>query len=176
MPTIRARLVVAGLLAALLAVPAGAAPSGQDITDAPLIRAAVTAAIDPDTKRDAPRLPRVGIDSTGDVTVVFALRDEGELGAIRAGAQADALAILSAVYHSPDAHRVTTTTVVGTFSVIGKRDQGRELPVLRAVLTAERAAGLDWDGLAPEQLPEIVDVWWLHAAFGNIGALRGEEP
>lgn len=170
------RSVAAVLLALLLlARLAGAAPAGQEILDAPQIYDAVLAALGPETNRDVPRVARATIDETGDVTVVFALRDEGSLDAIRATALADTLAALWAVYHAPESDRVTTTTVLGTFAVIGKRGSARETPVLRAVLSADRAATLDWDALAPEQVPAIVDVWWLHAAFTDLAALRGEE-
>jgi hypothetical protein len=41
------------------------------------IRQAIAAVLHPATKRNTERLPQVTIDATGDVTVVFALRDEG---------------------------------------------------------------------------------------------------
>jgi hypothetical protein len=163
-----------GLLAGLLAAPAAAGPALQEIQDAPRIREAIEASVDPDTRRNVPRLPRVTIDTTGDVTVVLALRDQADdPQATYAAALDDTLVVLSAVYHSPDAERVTTTTLVGTFAVIGASGRQRELPVLRAALSAQRAAELDWSSIAPEQLPSVVDVWWVHPAFYGREALLG---
>jgi hypothetical protein len=155
------------------AASAGAVPASQEITEAPQIRQSVEAAIDPDTRRGVVRLPRVTIDTTGDVTVVVALRDEGEQEAIHAAALEDTLRVLSAIYHSSDLERITTATVVGTYTVIGAAGRARELPVLRAVLSAERAAKLDWSTVDPPRLPDLVDVWWMHAGFYGRDALVG---
>jgi hypothetical protein len=146
------------------------APAAQSqvaqIVDAPQILQAVGAVLSPDTARDVPRLARATIDTTGDVTVVFALRNEhDDKQAIHTTALADTLAILWAIYHSPDTNHVATTTVVGTYALTGKTGRTRELPVLRAVLSAQRAAQLDWQALSLEQLPQAVDVWWMHAAM-----------
>ena len=101
------------------------------------IRGWIEEAIDPDTGRGAIRLPAVGIDDTGDLTVVFALREKDDLDAFRAAAEEDVFGILRAVYTEPDSP-VRTATVVGTYSVTGTRG-ARELRVLRTVLSAEHA-------------------------------------
>ncbi len=183
----RTRLAAVGAVVALLLAVAGAAallsqeitaPSPQEpqaIVDAPLIYQAVAAVLSPDTKREAKRLARATIDQTGDATVVFALRNEGDdLKAVRASALLDTLAVLWGVYHSPEADRVATSTVVGTFAIMGERGKARELPVLRAVLSAERAAQVNWAVVTPEGMPELVDAWWLHPVFAPLTAARGE--
>ena len=158
---------LAAAAALCLASPLAAEPSPPEIQEAPRIRQAIEAAIEPDTRRDVPRLPRVTIDTNGDVTVVLALRDEGAMEAIRAAARSDTLATLRAVYQSPDADRVTVATVVGTYGIIGSSGRKRELPVLRAVLSAERATQVDWGAVTADQVPELADVWWMHAAFSE---------
>jgi hypothetical protein len=73
------------MLILLLTLPAcGLARAGrpsQATTLSPVnaspIRQAIAAVLHPATKRNTERLPQVTIDATGDVTVVFALRDEG---------------------------------------------------------------------------------------------------
>ena len=61
------------------------------------IRGWIEEAIDPETGRGTIRLPAVGIDQTGDLTVVFALREKDDLGAFRAAAEEDVFRILRAV-------------------------------------------------------------------------------
>ena len=53
------------------------------------IRDWIEEAIDPDTGRGAIRLPEIGIDDTGDLTIVFALREKDDLDAFRAAAEED---------------------------------------------------------------------------------------
>ena len=189
----RFRVLAFEAAAALVLLGASLVPAqdGRPLDETQL-RATIARALDPDTRRSDPRLlwstidasvnvvdaqkvvhpqvpklQRVGIDETGDLTVVFALSDEGELGAIRAAAQADTLAILRAVYSSLRPARVRTMTVVGTYAVIASNVRARERAVLRAVLSAERANKLDWATARAEQLPELVDEWWLHTAFAD---------
>jgi hypothetical protein len=148
--------------------------SAQRIDDAPTIRQHVEAALPGSLNRDLDqRVTRATIDETGDVTVVFALRSADEMERVRNAALEDTLAALRAVYSSPEANRVTSSTVLGTFSVIGKRGTAREQPVLRAVLSAERAQALSWPSIQAEELPTLVDTWWLMAAFGDTASLRG---
>ena len=78
------------------------------------IRGWIEEAIDPDTGRGAIRLPAVGIDDTGDLTVVFALREKDDLDAFRAAAEED-------VFSHP-ARRVHRTGQPGPH-----RDRGRNL-------------------------------------------------
>src|SRR5215218_11505608 len=107
------------------------------------IRGWIEEAIDPDTGRGAIRLPAVGIDDTGDLTVVFALREKDDLDAFRAAAEEDVFRILRAVYTAPDSP-VRTATVMGTYSVTGTRG-ARELRVLRTVLSEGHAEKIDWE-------------------------------
>jgi hypothetical protein len=148
------------------------APSAA-IADAPNILMAVGAVLNPDTKRDVPRMSRATIDGSGDVTVVFALRNENDdQAAIVTTALADTLASLWAIYHSPDTAQVTSATVIGTYAVEGKTGRMRETPVLRAVLTASNAAHLNWNAVMPEQVPDIADDWWMHEKFAGAARSR----
>ena len=149
------------LLAALLA-PAVVA---QDTPEEVSLRAAVEARIAPDSGRGTIRLPRVSLDAAGDATVIVSLRDLGSVEGIRAAATEDVAAILDAVYHAPGADRVRTLTVIGTFPITGTRGT-RELRTLRVVLSAERAAAIAWDSLAPTTLAEQVDLWRFYPPFG----------
>jgi hypothetical protein len=148
--------------------------SAQHIEDASGLREAVYRALPLELNREVDdRLPRVTIDANGDVTVVFAMRDATDLTTLRQAALEDTLAVLRAVYSSPDAARVTSTTALATFNVIGKRNTAREQPMLRAVVSADSAARL---ALGPNALPSIADAWWLHAALGDMEALRAPPP
>jgi pimeloyl-ACP methyl ester carboxylesterase len=129
------------------------------------IRGWIEEAIDPDTGRGAIRLPAVGIDDTGDLTVVFAVREKDDLDAFRAAAEEDVFGILRAVYTEPDSP-VRTATVVGTYSVTGARG-ARELPVMRTVLSAEHAGKIDWSNAAPQDLFSAADVYRLYPPFGD---------
>jgi hypothetical protein len=166
MPLARLLAGAFSMLAAMLAVAPAAAEPTEQIGEAPHIRQAVEAAIDPDTRRGVTRLPRVTLDATGDATVVLALRNEDDdPEATYAAALDDTLRVLRAVYHSADADRISSVTVVGTFNVISATGRARELPVLRAVISAEHAAQLDWAALGPDEVPQLADVWWVHAGF-----------
>jgi hypothetical protein len=164
-----ARTGVPSQTTTLSSAPAGAATPGAAMNTDP-IRQAITAVLDPSAKRNAERLPRVTIDPTGDVTVVFALRDEGSIDAIRARGMADTLTILKAVYHSPQARQVKTATVLGTYSITGASNRARELAVMRAVLSAPKADGISWQDAQAKQLPQLVDVWWLSPVLMDQGA------
>jgi hypothetical protein len=112
------------------------------------------------------------MDPSGDVTVSFAIRDIGDdPPAIRAGALADTLSVLRGVYGSDEAGRVRTLTVLGTFPFKGTKSPSvHESPVLRAVLSAERAAAVDWSQVSPQAVPTLVDTWWLQGAFAEVGS------
>lgn len=173
-PISSGRLALAALIVALgvALMPSirqvrGVATSTVD--DAAVLRQAVESAIAPDTGRGNIRLPSVRIDA-GDATVIVGLRGGPDLATIRARAADDALLILNALYHSPAAGRVRTTTVVGTFSVTSARGN-REWPVLRVTLSAERAGRLDWSAVTPDRLPSVVDDWWLYPPLAE-----GEGP
>jgi hypothetical protein len=158
------------LLEAMLAVLLA---SGQHIRDAPELRETVYRSLPLELNRDVDdRLPRVTIDDGGDLTIVFAMRHADDIPGVRQAALDDTLAVLRAVYTSPNATRVTSTTVLGTFNVIGKRNTPREQPVLRAVVSPASAQLLT----RADELPTIADAWWLHAALGDTEALRAPPP
>src|ERR687887_2202990 len=101
MPLARLLAGAFSMLAAMLAAAPAAAEPTEQIGEAPRIRQAIEAAIDPDTRRGVARLPRVTIDATGDATAVLALRNEADdPDATYAAALDDALRVLRAVYHS----------------------------------------------------------------------------
>jgi pimeloyl-ACP methyl ester carboxylesterase len=142
------------------ATPA-AAPSPLDER----IRGWIEKAIDPDTGRGTSRLPAVWIDDTGDLTVVFALREKDDLDAFRAAAEEDVFRILRAVYTESDSP-VRTATVVGTYSVT-ETTYARELPMLRTVLSAQNAGKIDWENATPQDLFTVADVYRLYPPFGD---------
>lgn len=171
MPGARVRLsrpatvAVTMLLLATLVLTGNVPPArAQDSPAEQQLRVAVEAKLAPDSGRGVIRIPRVSLDD-GDATVIVALRDMGGIEGIRVAATEDAYAIFDAVYHSPVADQVRTMTLVGTFPITGTRGT-RELRVLRAVLTSETAARLDWVILRPEGLPAAVDTWRFYPPFG----------
>ncbi|MDQ3812002.1 MAG: hypothetical protein M3336_17105 [Chloroflexota bacterium] len=177
---VRACATLALVLSTALAAGGAAAAPVEQAEHASELYDALAASLQPGTNRAAPRLQRATIDATGDTTVVFAIRasnDDAE--AVRAGALADTLTVLRTVYQSPDANRVSMLTVLGTFPFKGTKGKSvRESPVLRAVLSAERAALLELDALTTSDLPTALDVWWLQGAFANAegAAPRELEP
>ena len=147
---------------AILLPSASVALAADRAADAATIRADITAVLDPDTGRDAPRLPRVGIDPTGDLTVIFGMRREDDDPAhIGQGGLADSLTILRAVYQSEAAGQLRTTTVLGTYASWTKLLRIRELPLLRVTVSAATAARLDWDALTPGDLRSVADDFWM---------------
>jgi hypothetical protein len=148
------------------ATPAPAEPLEED---GPQLYALVAAALPPGTHRAAPRLAAVRVNEGGQATVVFAIRgEEDDAEATRAGAVADTLTALRTVYQSPTAERLTSLTVLGTFPFKSTKGKVvREGVVLRAVVSTERAAELDWQQLTPDGLESAVDVWWMQEAFAR---------
>jgi hypothetical protein len=143
---------------------AGATPAGASVED-PELYALVADALPPGTHRAAPRLATVTVDEAGQATVIFAIRSEaGDAEATRAGGISDALTTLRTIYAAPAGPQLTSLTVLGTFPFQGTKGKSvREGVVLRAVLSAERAAEVDWDQLTPADL----DVWWMQEAFAR---------
>jgi hypothetical protein len=69
----------------------------------------------------------------------------------------------------PPPSGVSSVTVLGTFPFQGTKGKSvRESPVLRAVLSADRAGQIDWNDLTATDVPKAVDVWWLQGAFANV--------
>jgi hypothetical protein len=143
---------------------AGATPAAASVED-PELYALVADALPPGTHRAAPRLATVTLDEAGQATVIFAIRSEaGDAEATRAGGVSDALTTLRTIYQSPPGEQLTSLTVLGTFPFQGTKGKSvREGVVLRAVLSAERAAQVDWDQITPADL----DVWWMQEAFAR---------
>jgi pimeloyl-ACP methyl ester carboxylesterase len=129
------------------------------------IRGWIEKAIDPDTGRGGIRLPEVWMTDAGDLTVVFALREEDDLDAFRAAAAEDVFDILRAVYDEPQSP-VQTATVIGTYPVTGTGNP-RELRVLRTVLSKENAANVDWASAKPESLFTTADVYRVYPPIGD---------
>lgn len=154
-----------GWLAALVVfVSAPSSAYAQQQADAPTVRQAIQSVLEMDTWRDAARLPRVSLDiSTGDLTVVFAMRRpmSDDPAQIVSSATDDVFTILWATYASPDAGRIRSTTVLGTYSIVGRYARPREVPLLRAVLSADRAANFDWAKVASLDPSRVFDIWWI---------------
>jgi hypothetical protein len=158
------RLVV---LVALALVGLPSLAHAQDV-DAPGVRQAIEAAIDMDAGRDIARLPRVTLDN-GDLTVIFAMQRPGDddPAHVEQVAQTDVLAILQAIYASEDAPTIRSATVLGTYRVVGKYERGKEIALLRAVLSPERAASFDWLSTTVGDL----DVFWTPGDLAKLNAV-----
>jgi hypothetical protein len=148
-----------------------AAPNTDDTDNAPQLYTALAATLDPSTHRAVPRIERATIDPTGDATVVFAIQDQADDPvATRADAIADALTVLRTAHASPDAGRISSLTVLGTFPFQGAKSQSvRETPVPRAAFRADHANAIDLDTLRPADLPHVLDEWWVQGAFATVG-------
>jgi hypothetical protein len=160
------RLRACAVLALVLSVaPPTAAGATPTAVEDPELYTLVAEALPPGTHRAAPRLAEASVNAAGEATVIFAIRSEaGDAEATRAGGIADSLTTLRAIYQSPAAEHLTSLTVLGTFPFQGTKGKSvREGVVLRAVLSSERAAQLDWDQVTPADL----DVWWMQEAFSR---------
>jgi hypothetical protein len=145
----------------------------QEQTDEPVVRQAVQSALEMDTFRDAERLPRISLDpARGDLTIVFGMRRpmSDDPQQIVASATDDVFTILWATYTSGDASRIRTTTVLGTYAVVGRYEHPKEVPLLRAVLSADRAANFDWASAYRLDPGRVLDTWWVE---GELTALSG---
>jgi hypothetical protein len=155
----------AALLLLCLALLASATPvEGQALIGEPVVRAAIQSVLDMDTGRDVERLPRIDLDPTrGDLTVVFAMRRpvSDDPHQVVASGTDDIFTILWAIYTSADAPRIQTATVLGTYAVVGRYEKPREIPLVRAVLTAENAARLDWASAAVVDPNQVLNTWWV---------------
>ncbi len=154
---------LAGLVAALLLVltplPVRAQPG-----EVPSVRLVIQSVLEMETWRRAERLPRVTLDAThGDLTVVFAMRRplSDDPHQIVASAVDDVFTILWAAYASPVANQIHTTTVLGTYAVVGRYSRPKEIPLMRAVLSADRAANFDWANAGRLDPRQVLDEWWV---------------
>jgi hypothetical protein len=149
-------------VAALLLAPSAA--RAQEQSAEPTVRRAIESVLEMETGRDAVRLPRITLDAAnGDLTVVFAMRRPlaDDPSQIVGSGTDDVFTILSAIYSSAAAPRIRTATVIGTYAVGGRYERPREIPLLRAVLSADRSAALDWTTVATVDPREAFDVWWV---------------
>jgi hypothetical protein len=155
-------LALAVALAVALVLPG--VGSAQTDVEEPAVRQAIEAVLDMEVGRSATRLPRVSLDSaTGDLTVVFAMRRplSDDAGQIVASATNDIFNILWATYTSEAASRIRTTTVLGTYAVVGRYSRPREIPLVRAVLSDLGAARMNWARAAILEPRDVFDVWWV---------------
>ena len=144
----------------------------QELTDEPVVRQALQSVLEMDTGRDVERLPRITLDPVrGDLTIVFAMRrpQSDDPRQIVASATDDVFSILWATYASADAARIRTTTVLGTYAITGRYEHPREVPLVRAVLTADRAANFDWSNAYRLDPGQAFDTWWVE---GELAAMQ----
>lgn len=145
----------------------------QEQTDEPIVRQSVQSVLEMDTFRNADRLPRISLDAArGDLTIVFGMRRpmSDDPQQIVASATDDVFTILWAAYTSGDAWRIRTTTVLGTYAVVGRYEHPKEIPLVRAVLTADRAANFDWASAYRLDPGRVLDTWWVE---GELTAQSG---
>jgi hypothetical protein len=169
----RRLLSAAALSVVCLSVQVPAASAQQQI-DEPVVRQAVQSVLELDTYRGVDRLPRITLDaSLGDLTIVFAMRrptvDDPQQ--VVASAIDDIFTILWATYNSADAPRIRTTTVLGTYAVVGRYENPKEIPLIRAVLTADRAANFDWAHTNLLDPGRAFDTWWVEGELGAAAAI-----
>ncbi len=156
------RLGYALIVALALLVPGTALAAGD--AEEPNVRQSIESALEMDSYRQALRLPRVTLDdSTGDLTVIFAMRRPlgDDPRQIVASATDDIFTIFWAAYTSAAAPRIRSATVLGTYAVVGRYERPREIPLMRAVLSADRATRVDWWNVARVDPREALDVWWV---------------
>jgi hypothetical protein len=168
----RAVLFLSSLL--LLAWPAVA--FAQEQADEPVIRQALQSVLEMDTGRGVDRLPRITLDTArGDLTIVFAMRRpmSDDPAQIVASATDDVFTILWATYSSSDAARIRTTTVLGTYAVSGRYEKPREIPLLRAVLSADHAANFEWSSMYRLDPSRALDTWWVEGELSAAPAVTG---
>jgi hypothetical protein len=170
---------LAGVVVVLLTLLLPGIALAQEETEEPSVRQSIEAALEMDTYRQVLRLPRVTLDEArGDLTVIFAMRRPltDDPRQVVASATDDIFTILWAAYTSAAAPRIRTATVLGTYSVVGRYERPREIPLMRAVLSADRATRLDWWNVARLDPREALDVWWVEgelvAGQPNPGAAR----
>jgi hypothetical protein len=157
------RGLASGLILTLALLAPGTALA-QGEAEEPSVRQSIESALEMDSYRQVLRLPRVTLDeASGDLTVIFAMRRPlaDDPRQIVASATDDIFTILWAAYTSAAAPRIRTATVLGTYAVVGRYARPREIPLMRAVLSADRATRLDWWSVARLDPREALDVWWV---------------
>ena len=167
---------LAGALVLALGLLLPGTASAQEQLEEPSVRLSIESALEMDSYREAQRLPRVSLEAAkGDLTVVFAMRRPltDDPHQIVASATDDVFTILWAAYTSAAAPRIRTATVLGTYAVVGRYERPREIPLLRAVLSAERATRLDRWNVTRLDPREAFDAWWVQ---GELVASRPAVP
>ncbi len=165
-------LRLVGALVVMASVLAPGAASAQEQTQEPTVRRAIESVLEMDAGRQVRRLPRVTLDAaSGDLTVVFAMRRPltDDPAQIVASATDDVFTILSAAYASAAAPRIRTATVIGTYAVSGRYERPREIPLLRAVMSADRSAAFDWTTVATVDPRVAFDQWWVESELSSPG-------
>jgi hypothetical protein len=165
------------VVACLVWLGAPGVGTAQEESQEPTVRRAIEAVLEMETGRDARRLPRVTMDTaTGDLTVVFAMRRPfaDDPARIVASATDDVFTILSAAYTSDAGSRIRTATVLGTYSVGGHYARPREIPLVRAVLSADRMATFDWSTAATADPRDAFNLWWVQSELAGLGLGEGE--
>ena len=166
-------LACALIVSLALLVPGTALAQGE--TEEPSVRQSIESALEMDSYRQVLRLPRVTLDeATGDLTVIFAMRRPlaDDARQIVASATDDIFTILWAAYTSAAAPRIRTATVLGTYAVVGRYERPREIPLMRAVLSADRATRVDWWNVARVDPREALDAWWVEGELVAGGPAR----
>jgi hypothetical protein len=146
---------------------------GQQLQGDPVVRAAIASVLDMDPGRDVERLPRIDLDpDRGDLTIVFAMRRplSDDPRQIVASATDDIFTILWAAYTSGDGNRIRSATVLGTYAIVGRYERPREVPLMRAVLTANRASNFDWSQVASVDPSRVLDTWWVEGELQSAAA------
>jgi hypothetical protein len=155
---------------AVVALFAAGAASAQEQAQEPTVRRAIESVLEMDTGRPATRLPRVTLDAaSGDLTVIFAMRRPlaDDPTQIVASGTDDVFTILAAAYSSDAAPRIRTATVIGTYAVGGRYERPREIPLVRAVLSADRSTTLDWSSAATLNPHDAFDLWWVEGELSG---------
>lgn len=133
------------------------------------LKSRIEAALPAATGRGGSRFTLIALDVNGALTVIYKVEAEPTLTTLRDAAIADQLILLRAIFGRPPIASVRTATIVGTYA-ISKGASTRELPIVMATVTANRAQHIDWANVQPGQLPALVQVWWLHPALPSIAA------
>ena len=152
-----------------------------DPNEAADLHAAVESTLDLDAQRQVVRVPSVTVDSSGEASVQFAVRNNGtDPQAVSASALDDLKTILRTVSQSPDAARITRINVFGTYPVANEAGMVPESIVLRGVLSTDRASQIDWDTVGSQELASVLDSLWLHPSLTDqtepgAGGARGND-
>jgi hypothetical protein len=56
---------------------------------------------------------------------------------------------------------------LGTYAVVGRYENPKEVPLLRAVLSADRALNFDWASSARLDPRRVFDVWWVEGELAS---------